>query len=696
MSRRLITIASVLMLITAATVQGADKASTQATPLESSELKQLRTATGLAAADTCLLSNVDTLYWMISGWVIGDELYKVYLDPVEGCANPYPFTITEVHMIMVFSDTTTLVYEGDIESVDYTDPGCPMPDTLIAISPTYQDFVPAADAYDIWVDMDPPVVVNGPFFAGFYLGAGMYPNSAPALVTDNTPTVCNSWNIWDPETGWVDLGDNSIYNFPGRLAMYVVGAPGGSGGVQPEPELTLLAPADNSVLFGSKDLWAWESSGSRIIDYVSFEYRSTGGYVEIGRDFDGASPLRDGSTAVVSGNGFSLDWDFSGLVEGSYTLRATAVDTLGRNSADSVTVYLEPTPPTPTILAPENADEFCDTLLFLMAVSDEDMSYVDLKRKPGSLGYSAGLTVVNVSSVDPRLVAPGAAALATYHWGSNGYPFLIKDGSHVLTPLELTGKLALSFNTEDNNGTYDEDLFTGLRSYFLGIGDALEFDYQRDPNYFDLRTWVEEQERAVIIALSGNPGLWLAVDGFPGWTQADGSYLVRVSNPLTGTLDDVSMRTSLGVNQVFLGGSWRNVDMMVSLRPKNYTVTRTTMGADFSGADGWSFGWKPFNLAEDSLYFFRAAGHDAAAHVDAATVLLRYVCAGFYVPGDYDGNNQADIADLVWLIDFLTTAGPPPVGGTERADANCDGYVNIADIVYYMNFTFGVADPPCH
>jgi len=696
MSRLMITTVLVLLLIMTANLLGADRSSAEATRFQPGGVKQLRTSTGLATADTCVLSNVDTLYWQITNWVIGDELYKVYLDPAQGCDNPYPFTISEVHIVLIFNDTTTLVYSGDIESVDNTDPGCPMPDTMISISATYQDFVPQANAYDIWVDIDPPVAVDGPFFAGFYLGPNIYTGASPALVTDNTPTVCNSWNIWDAGIGWVDLGDNTMYNFPGRLAMYVVGTAGGSGGVQPEPELTLLSPADNSTLYGSANLWAWETSGSDIIEYVSFEYRSTGDYVEIDRDFDGASPLRDGSSAVVSGNGFSLDWDFSALVEGNYTLRATAVDTLGRSAADSVSVYLEPTPPTPTILSPDNADEFCDTLLFLMSIDDEDMSYVDVKRRNGDLGYSAGLTVVDVSSVGNYLVAPGAVALATYYWGVNGYQYLIKPGSRVLTPLEITERIAPSLNTLNDNGTYDEALFAGLPLYFQSQGNTINFDYRRNPDYFELRFWVEEQQRAVIIALSGDPGLWLAVDGFPGWTQPDGSYLLRVSNPLTGTIDEVAMRTSLGVNQVFLNGLWHDLDMMVSLQPKDFTVSRTTLGVDFSGADGWSFAWSPFNLEEDSLYFFRATGHDAAGHQDAATVLLRYVCAGFYQPGDYDGNGVADVADLVWLIDFLTAGGPPPVGGSERADANCDGYVNIADIVYYMNFAFGVADPPCH
>ncbi len=696
MSRRLIAITSVIIIVMVATIHGAGKQSPQVAPLQYSELKQLRTSTGMAAADTCVVSLADTLVWMINGWVIGDELYKVYLDPALSCPNPYPYTVTEVHIIMVFSDTTPLVYEGDIEAVDYSDPGCPLPDTLIALSPTYQDFVPTADAYDIWVEMDPPVVVNGPFFAGFYLGGGINPDAQPALVTDDDPQLCRAFNIWDTEIGWVDLANNTYYSFPGNLAMYVVGYTGGGSPAQPEPELTLLSPADNSTLFGSKSLWAWESSGSQIIDYVSFEYSSTGAYVEIGRDFDGASPLRDGSSSVVSGSGFSIDWNFAGLTEGTYKLRATTFDTLGRSSADSVTIYLEPTPPTPTILSPDNASDFCDMLLLLMAANDEDMSYIDLKRRPGSIGYSAGLATVNVSGVGNHLVAPGAAALATYVWAGRGYEFLIKDGSHILTPLELTEKLAVPFGTIDNNGTYDENLFAGLAEYFLPIGNALEFDYQRNPDYFSLRTWLEEQERTIIIALSGNPGMWLAVDGFPGWTQPDGSYVIRVSNPLSGTLVDLPMRNSFGVNQVSMYGVWRNVDMMVSLCGKNYVVSRTTLGADFSGADGWSFSWSPFNLVEDSLYFFRATGYDATSHEDATTVLLRYVCEGFFVPGDYDGNNEANIADLVWLIDFLTAAGPAPVGGAERADANCDGYVNIADIVYYMNFTFGEADAPCH
>ena len=57
---------------------------------------------------------------------------------------------------------------------------------------------------------DPPVVVNGPFFAGFYIGGGIDPASAPAVATDDNPVLCSSYNMWDESVGWVDLSNNEM------------------------------------------------------------------------------------------------------------------------------------------------------------------------------------------------------------------------------------------------------------------------------------------------------------------------------------------------------------------------------------------------------------------------------------------------------------------------------------------------------
>jgi hypothetical protein len=136
---------------------------------------------------------------------------------------------------------------------------------------------------------------------------------------------------------------------------------------------------------------------------------------------------------------------------------------------------------------------------------------------------------------------------------------------------------------------------------------------------------------------------------------------------------------------------------MVSFVASGWAVGRQLMGADFTGADGWTYNWTPnASVYEDSLYFIRATGHDAGGHTVGSTVLLQYNCSGSFIAGDYNDDDVANILDLALLADFVTSGGTGPVGGDERADANGDGFVNIADVVYYSNYLFGGAAPPAY
>ena len=64
-----------------------------------------------------------------------------------------------------------------------------------------------------------------------------------------------------------------------------------------------------------------------------------------------------------------------------------------------------------------------------------------------------------------------------------------------------------------------------------------------------------------------------------------------------------------------------------------------------------------------------------------------------YIRGDANGDGVIDIADVVYLIDYLFIDGPAPdplwVG-----DCNCDDVVNIADVVYLINYLFTGGPPP--
>jgi fibronectin type 3 domain-containing protein len=58
-----------------------------------------------------------------------------------------------------------------------------------------------------------------------------------------------------------------------------------------------------------------------------------------------------------------------------------------------------------------------------------------------------------------------------------------------------------------------------------------------------------------------------------------------------------------------------------------------------------------------------------------------------YKAGDADGDGTIDIADVVYLINYLFIGGPAPVI-MEAGDANGDCGINVVDVVYLINYLF--------
>ncbi len=66
------------------------------------------------------------------------------------------------------------------------------------------------------------------------------------------------------------------------------------------------------------------------------------------------------------------------------------------------------------------------------------------------------------------------------------------------------------------------------------------------------------------------------------------------------------------------------------------------------------------------------------------------------IPGDADGNAMINIADVVYLINFIFGGGPGPVPyAICSGDADCNCMVNIADVVFLISFIFGGGPAPC-
>jgi hypothetical protein len=61
--------------------------------------------------------------------------------------------------------------------------------------------------------------------------------------------------------------------------------------------------------------------------------------------------------------------------------------------------------------------------------------------------------------------------------------------------------------------------------------------------------------------------------------------------------------------------------------------------------------------------------------------------------GDANGDDAIDLADAVYLVNYLFIGGPAPEP-IEAGDANCSGGVDLADAVYIVNWLFIGGPPP--
>jgi hypothetical protein len=62
--------------------------------------------------------------------------------------------------------------------------------------------------------------------------------------------------------------------------------------------------------------------------------------------------------------------------------------------------------------------------------------------------------------------------------------------------------------------------------------------------------------------------------------------------------------------------------------------------------------------------------------------------------GDVTQDGSVDVADVVYLINYLFIHGPAPYP-ISVADVNLDGVVEISDVVYLINYLFIGGPPPC-
>jgi hypothetical protein len=92
------------------------------------------------------------------------------------------------------------------------------------------------------------------------------------------------------------------------------------------------------------------------------------------------------------------------------------------------------------------------------------------------------------------------------------------------------------------------------------------------------------------------------------------------------------------------------------------------------------------DIALDNFGNVYVTGRGSISANDRYYATIKYVQT-YYLCGDANGDGIVDIADVVYLIDYLFISGPVPEPSV-AGDANCDGMVDVADIVYLINSLF--------
>jgi hypothetical protein len=93
-------------------------------------------------------------------------------------------------------------------------------------------------------------------------------------------------------------------------------------------------------------------------------------------------------------------------------------------------------------------------------------------------------------------------------------------------------------------------------------------------------------------------------------------------------------------------------------------------------------------------YYWKVIARDNFGAERESEQIRYFMVTGIHASlGDFNGDGSIDIADVIFLVNYLYTSGPAPAP-LELGDVNCDDGVNIADVLFLINFLFKDGPPP--
>ena len=111
--------------------------------------------------------------------------------------------------------------------------------------------------------------------------------------------------------------------------------------------------------------------------------------------------------------------------------------------------------------------------------------------------------------------------------------------------------------------------------------------------------------------------------------------------------------------------------------------------------DSLSSGGRAVALTSDGNYIV-AGGVSRSFYEPSNSLLLKLTSSGqATLRGDLTGDEQVNIADVIYLVNYLFRGGSAPEHPLS-SDANCDGIVDLGDLIYIIDYLYkGGPKPGC-
>jgi len=385
---------------------------------------------------------------------------------------------------------------------------------------------------------------------------------------------------------------------------------------------------------------------------------------------------------------------------------------------------------------------------FISAGEEEDANYIaawnDIAWSP--LGTGTNGTVTNMIVYNDELIVSGGFTEAG---GNEARQIAAWDGStwsslgsgvngwiHDMTPYD--GQLIVAGEFDTAGGVESP----AIAAWDGASWSAIEFPVMNGLGVVG-RVYSVCEYNDQLLAIGGYPGVWIGewpdITFLPGqtglygsndtgwaviWSQEEGSadpdYEMTVYNGhlyLAGNIDTIG---GIAANNIACwdGAVWSPLGGGV-----NWLVTHLTLfdgqlvvGGYFDSADGISVNgiaewtgdsWNElgsgvsgyvYSMAEyrGKLFVggsFTDAGDKSTENLAAWNPYGITCCTGMRGNIDFDSSDLIDIADLVYLVDFMFSGGTAPLCEFE---ANVDGLgeLDISDLVYIVDYMFTSGPPP--